>query len=214
MSDLPFHVGSFEVPTFRLARLTLDLGKIFDEYGEDIITSPTTNEMLAHTVLGYKGSESGQYHEEQTSLNTYQLLEGYKHVRISKLGLSIHSILREQSREPNRLSDCSTQHSIMGSTVQPVWVEGTCSTTERCQRMVGGYCGMTGSEKDMKFDQIVRAYDDDTSPIRTIGRTVVIEVTAGKRHYIQPFSEHGRDRTIKWLKKVNIKKTPSSAILR
>jgi hypothetical protein len=164
--------------------------------------------MLAHTVLGYKGSESGQYHEELTSLKTYLLLEGYRHVKISKLGLSI--LRYSENKEENLTAYRTAALNI------PLW-EALFNQFElklhaQPPNLVKGWlednAGWPGSTKDMKFDQIVRAYDDDTSPIRTIGRTFVIEITAGKRHYIQPFSEHGRNRTIKWLEHVNVK-TPS-----
>ncbi len=206
---MPFHVGSFKVPTFRLARLTLDLGKIFDEYGKDIITSPTTNEMLAHTVLGYKGSESGQYHEELTSLNTYRLLEGYKHVRISKLGLSILRYSENKVENLTAYRTAALSIPLWGALFNQFGLKVHAQPPNVVKGWLEDNAGWPRRKNDMDFDSIVKAYDDDTSPIRTIGRTVVIEVTAGKRHYIQPFSEHGRDRTIKWLKKVNIKKTPS-----
>ncbi|MGA2628008.1 MAG: hypothetical protein ABSF63_13235 [Candidatus Bathyarchaeia archaeon] len=88
---MPCHVGSFDVPTIRLATLTHDLEKIFDYmgmYGYESIPSPTTNQTLAH-LLGYKGPESGRYYDKMSALKDFGLTEGFKHVKISKLGLSI-----------------------------------------------------------------------------------------------------------------------------
>jgi hypothetical protein len=175
-------------------------------YGYESIQSSTTNQGVAH-LLRYKGPESGQYHEKMSALRDFGLTEGFKHVKISKLGLSI--LRYSENKEENLTAYRAAALSV------PLWRalfnQFGLRLHDQPPNVVKGWlednAGWTGSETDMKFDSIVRAYDDDTSPIRTLGSTFVIEVTAGKRHYIQPFSEHGRDRTIKWLKKVNIRKT-------
>lgn len=198
--------SKLHVPYFRLARLIAYLEKIFEYYGDGSISNPTKNAFLSHNLLGFKGPESGHYHNVVASLHDYGLFEGHGSVKISELGKQILTSRGDAFSEAYRNSALQI----------PLWNGlykkfNTLKLREVDEKaLISGLMEITGcstAEAEEHQASIVKKFDEDASPIRAIGSPKAIRIRAGNNPEITwPFTERARKRAISWLKKVHIPK--------
>lgn len=192
------------IPEVRLAKLIQDLRIIFEDYGygEGIIPNPTTSKRLAK-LLGYEGPENGEYHKKLAALKAYHLLEGYRDVKISELGKMILTTDGPEGSEAYSTAALSFQlwndlyerfKTLKLREVQPNKVRAGLMEITTCSEAEAQACQA----------RIVAWFDEDVSPIRAIGSSMVIHITAGKHHITYPFAERAQKRAISWLRKVKI----------
>jgi hypothetical protein len=193
-------VGTFKVPYFRLPKLLHDLSQIFDEYGEDTIESPTTNETLAH-ILGYQESNNGTYHTKLADLRAFGLLEGHgNQTKISAVGRKI--LLGEKAEREQAWRNAVSSIPLWNRLQSELGLIVSEFKPEAFRKTVVNITGCNASEAIECEKFLLNDYDDDTKPIRAIGKAKVIDIKAGTEHITYPFSKRGKKRAIAWLRGV------------